>query len=215
MTDQNQSAEKLEVKNAVARAIEGTGNTVEETIDVTKGATVKVLRSVGNVGEAAAKASADILTGAIEAADDVGSELGNTVKGAIIGIIRGTAEVASVTVASLVSVVRSALTGTSSVGTDIGTIATETAHGAIVATKGITLSVQDAAFGVAQGLIVGTKNVGADIGLTAKKCHAREHHRCQGDRRRCHSGGEQHRPRSDKGNVGDWWRCRRGRGQRG
>ena len=74
MARKTEGAKNTEVKNAIARAIEGTGDTVKETIDVPKGATVSALRSVGNVGEATAKAGADILTGAIETADDVGGE---------------------------------------------------------------------------------------------------------------------------------------------
>jgi hypothetical protein len=60
---------------------------VKGTIDVTKSATVSAVRSVGKVGEATAKAGADLLTGAIDDANDVGKDLGNTVKGAIIGVI--------------------------------------------------------------------------------------------------------------------------------
>ena len=54
---------KEAVKGAVTRAIEGTGDTVEDTIDATRGATVRALRSVGEIGEATMEAGADVLTG--------------------------------------------------------------------------------------------------------------------------------------------------------
>jgi len=83
------------VEDAVARAVQGTGNVAKATADAVSEVMSTTLKDAGKVGVTAADSVGQVAGAAIAGASGVGGHLGHAAKGAVVGVLRGTKHVST------------------------------------------------------------------------------------------------------------------------
>ncbi len=158
------------IKDTLIGLIKKSADVVENTAEVTRGATIDALRHVrGKKAEASRRVAEEIVEGAIEAGSEAGAELGSVAKGAIIGAVGGVGEVTQVDKGIISGTAQAAIKRAVRAGGDLIGVATKVVEGAIEVADRAGMKGEDAAMAAISGAIEAAESISEATATTVAK----------------------------------------------
>lgn len=151
------------IRKNLLKLLKGAADVAESTVEFTRNATARYLRSSGARKSerisAIQEAVEDTITGAIKGGSDARSDLASVAKGAVIGTIEGASTVTKVSESVVRNATRAAMRGVKDLNADPAEVARKTIEGAIEVSRKVGMDAQEAARAAAAGVVEGAQEV--------------------------------------------------------
>ena len=151
------------IRKNLLKLLQGAVDVAEGTVDLTRSATTRYLRSSGvkrsESIRAINEAVEDSITGAIKGGSDARTDLASIAKAAIIGTIEGAGSVTKVSESVIKNASRAAMRGAKNLNADPTEVARKTIEGAIEVSRKVGLDAQEAAKAAAAGVVEGAQEI--------------------------------------------------------
>ncbi len=151
------------IRKNLLKLLKGAADVAESTIELTRTATMRYMRSSGarrsDRKHAIEGAVEETITGAIKGGSDARTDLASVAKAAIIGTIEGASSVTKVSESVVKNATRAAMRGVRNLNADPAEVARKAVEGAIEASRKAGLDAQEAARAAVAGAIEGAQEV--------------------------------------------------------